>query len=179
MQQYFKILQSIGLLGSILILCACPSRENQNCEDEGSQARVNDLIVLSPLKTTYQQGEIINFSISIPSNNSYFQTTSDLYLKTADSESNLTTNSKIFEGNALEFVVGSQGQYNNWFVMPYNSNTKTYDLIIKIKLNKLGTYSILTGADYVDFQGAVYCNRFRINTNILGEKNGKIEFVVQ
>jgi hypothetical protein len=53
-----------------------------------------------------------------------------------------------------------------------------YELEVKIKLNKTGTYSMISG-EYFLVSGKEECNRYVIDSRIEGtDANGKIEFTV-
>lgn len=183
-----KILSSIGFLGILLILCACPSSRNEDCNDEGSQAWVDNLIKISPLKSTYQQGEEITIECSIPSENNFFGgVTRDIFNETNDANGRLTLasylNKDLYTNNQISYLTGSLAENTmGWFNMTYNVSTKNYELHLKIKLNRVGSYKIGSSinSQYIDFQGTSYCNRMRINTGIQGgDTTGNIEFIVQ
>lgn len=173
-----KLLKITGLFLLLATLTGCPGEED--CFDMGSTARVDDLIKIQPLQTTYNQGDFITFKTEIPAQNNYFGEPINLFVNTNDFEATLSTSySYLFIGNELTFLKGSQGNEINWFNVTYNPSTSIYELEINIKLNKIGSYSLYTN-DPIHFQGSTKCNRYRLDTNIEGwNSEGKIEFNVQ
>lgn len=172
-----KLLKITGLFLLLATLTGCPGEED--CFDMGSTAKVDNLITISPLQTTYNQGDTITFKTTIPAQNNYFGEPLNLFEKTNDFEPKLTTSSDLFFNNQLNFIKGRQGNEINWFNILYNPNDGKYELEIKITLNKVGNYSFITN-DSFEFQGSTKCNRYRLDTNIEGSNSeGKIEFTVQ
>lgn len=172
-----KLSKICGILLLAITLTGCPGEED--CYDMGATTRVDDLISITPLKEVYSKGENIVYKISIPSQNSYFNEAIDLYESTKDDNGFLLTSySNLFLGNDLTFISGSQNSENNWFNVTYNILSNSYDLEILITLNKVGKYELYTN-EYVAFQGASECNRYRITTNIAQTNNGKTEFTVE
>lgn len=101
---------------------------------------------------------MVIFRINVPATNTYFGQEINLPEKTNDYEGLLLTSySSLFAGNQLTFTSGSQGSETNWFNVPYNANTNSYEMEVIITLNKLGTYTLHTN-DYISFQGASECN---------------------
>lgn len=165
----------------VATLMGCPSEPD--CKDIGRLARVGDLILLSPLQASYNQGDIITFKIDVPANNNYFYNgeETNIFDLTNAFEGNLRTSyTQIFSGNQLEFIAGNKGSEENTFNLEYNTTSQTYELEFKITLNKPGNYFISTD-DFVKFQGSGECNFFRLETNILRNDPGPgiIEFTVQ
>ena len=177
----FKFLKIVGLFLLATTLTGCP---NEDCNDFGGGiSRKDDLILLTPLQTAYNVGDIVTFKVSIPATNNYFFNGESINLlqETNDYEPLLTTGFlSIFLGNQLLFIKGSQSSEANWFNLIYNNTNQNYELEIKITLNKTGNYYILTN-DTILFQGSTNCNRFFIDTNILHNEPGPgiIEFTVQ
>ena len=131
-----KLLKITGLFLLLVTLTGCPGEED--CFDMGSTARVDDLIKIEPLQTTYNQGDFITFKTEIPAQNNYFGEPLNLFLKTNDFEASLSTSySNLFIGNELTFIKGSQGNEINWFNVTYNASTSVYELEINIKLISL------------------------------------------
>jgi len=174
-----KLLKFTVLFLLLATLTGCPGGD-EDCFDMGSTARVDNLIKISPLQTTYNQGDIITFKIEIPAQNNYFGEPINIFERTNDLEATLSTSySNLFIGNELTFIKGSQGNEVNWFNVPYNSINGMYEFELNIKLNKIGFYSLYTN-DPIHFQGSTECNRYRLDTNIEGRNSeGKIEFNVQ
>jgi len=156
----------------LTILTGCPS--NDDCIGLDNISNSPDLIKIIPLQNTYQLGDEISFEISISNELDGIY----LFNETNDNYGLLTSNNFLFLENELTFIKGSQGEYSNWFNMPYNMSNERYELKILVKLNKVGIYSFFTD-DYVEIIGEDLCNRFRIDTNIEGmNSDRKIEFEV-
>ena len=178
----FKFIKIVGLFLLATALMGCP--DENNCDDlNGSITRKDDLILLTPLQTVYNLGDIVTFKISIPATNNYFFNGESINLlqETNDYDPRLTvTYGNLFTGNQLIFIKGNLSTGNNSFNLIYNNTNQNYELEIKIKLIKLGYYNIYTN-DSVEFQGSTKCNRFFIDTNILHSETGLgiIEFTVQ
>ena len=163
------------LLTSVLMATQCDSDEcfDQNCVYE------ENLISLIPLLNTYDKGDQLTLKINIPSTNSYFGNEVDLFESTADNSASLVLYSDtIFTDNTLTFIKGSQGEYPNWFNLPYNSQTEMYELEVKIVLNKIGDYMHFNGGDIDFIESAGRCSDYLISTNILWLQQGDIEFMV-
>lgn len=162
----------------LLLLCtACPGEED--CFDLGTTSRVNDLILLTPKQTEYSQGDEVTLSLSIPANNSYFGNEINLFHETGDNSALLALGfNQLFIGNQLNILIGTDGNSENmnWYYAVYNENNETYELEIEIYLNRVGEYSFLTD-DSLVFDGG-QCNIFRLDTNVLWEDIGIIEFTV-
>ena len=172
-----KFLKVFFVVLFISLLQSCPGLQEE-CND--SSVPVPDLITITPLKPTYNQGEEIIYKLTIPAENDYFGSSINLYEKTGVTHAWLLANSALFNGNNLTYIKGSKRDgADNWFNVIYNPANGLYELEIKIKLNKIGDYSIIT-AERVDFLGSPMCNRFFISTNILGKNaDQRIEFTVQ
>jgi len=157
----------------ILPLMGCPGGDD--CNDLGRVNISPDLITITPLQTVYTQGDEIIFKVSIPN---LFDGV-NLLQETGDTSALLILGAEqLFINNDLIFIKGSQGNHSNWFNMPYEATTDSYELEVKIVLNKIGQYSFFTD-DYIEFIGNG-CNNYEIDTNIEGmNTNNKIEFEVQ
>jgi hypothetical protein len=175
-----KLLKFTGLFLLLATLTGCPGGEEE-CFDMGSTARVDDLIKIFPLQTTYNQGDVITIKSEIPAQNEYFGEPLNLFLKTNDYSARLVNTSVyLFTDNEVTYLKGSIEAYDGgWSNVVYNPETDYYELEIRIKLNKTGNYSFSTG-DSFEFQGSTKCNRYRLDTNIEGwNSEGRIEFTVQ
>lgn len=173
-----KILKIIGILILLITLTGCPGDED--CNDLGSSTRVDNLITLTPVQPTYNQGDIITLKSEIPASNYYFGDSINLFEKTNDYYALLITSSQLFFDNELLFIKGNQGSETNWFDATYNPENAKYELEIQIKLNRPGNYSFITNDSFY-FQGSSECNRYRLDTNIVNNEPGPgvIEFTVQ
>lgn len=160
------------------------------CTGMGGDVITNNLIIMTPLQATYLQGDIITVKINIPSKNNYFGSAQiDIFAQTQDYNGSLfitmfTDDSlSLFTGNSIEYVKGSiEGNKVGRFNMPYNVVNDSYEFEIKVKLNRLGSYSlpVTENVDRVYFQGTDSCNLFNIGTNITdGNSSGNIAFTVQ
>lgn len=171
-----KIMYVLGsfLLLNLLFNCDPP---REFCDDMGSQAQVDDLVILTPLQATYQQGDEVVLKLFISADESYFG--GNIYERTGDETAVLMLGSSVlFTNNELSFIKGSQGTYPNWFNMPYNPITGEYQLEVKIKLNRTGIYTQSANL-YMRIVGNSYCDTFLLDTNISGDnEEGNIEFEV-
>ena len=175
-----KLLKISGLFLLLATLTGCPGGE-EDCFDIGSTSRVDNLIKIIPLQSTYDQGDEITIKCEIPAQNEYFGEPLNLFLKTNDYSARLVNTSVyLFTDNEVTYLKGSVEAYDGgWSNVDYNPETNYYELEIRVKLNRIGNYSFSTG-DYLLFKGSTKCNRYRIDTNVEGwNSDGKIEFNVQ
>jgi hypothetical protein len=173
--RFFKTIFAVLLL---LLLQSCPEIKEE-CGDIGNITRINNLVKITPLKTSYSAGEIITYTANIPAVINFDGNMINMYDKTLDSNARLYANPIFFVGNQTTYIKGSKEDENGWTNVTYNSSNQMYELEVKIKLNKLGTYSIISG-EYFEVIGKDICNRYRIDSKIEGtDANGKIEFTVQ
>ena len=162
------------------MLQSCPIGE-EVCDDMGSSAYIGDLITITPLKSTYAQGEEVIYKLNVPSENNYFGNSLNLYQKTGVTNAwYIASSTFLFEGNTVAYLKGSKRDgADNWHNVTYNPSNGLYELQIKVKLNKTGNYSLYAD-DRVDFLGEDNCNKNFIYTNIQGKNaNNSIEFTVQ
>ena len=179
MVPFKKTFQCIGLILILLTLTACPDEEP--CTEGAAFARKIDLIQIIPLQTIYNEGDIITLKTRIPAQNNFFgNQVINLFEQTNDYSARLVLSSdKLFTGNQLTFIKGFQGENSNWMEVEYNSTTNFYELEIKIKLNKIGNYSIVS-IDRYEFQGDDKCNIYTLGSNIEGvNSDSNIVFTVQ
>jgi hypothetical protein len=174
-----KLLKFTSLFLLLTTLTGCPGG-NEDCFDYGSSTRVDNLVKITPLQSTYNIGDIITYKIIIPSTNTFFGEQINLFEKTNDFNARIYINPIIFNDNEVSYIKGSIEAYGGgWSNVSYNSENGTYELEINIKLLKSGLYSFYSG-EYLEFQGSTECNRYRLDTNIEGwNSEGKIEFNVQ
>lgn len=161
------------------MLQSCPGIEEE-CNDVGNVTRIDNLVKIYPLKTTYSAGEIITYKAEVPSVVNFNGENINVYQLTLDQNARLYANPIFFDGNELTYIKGSQENYNGgWTNVTYNPLNQTYELEVKIKLLKVGNYSMISG-EYFEISGNEKCNRFRIDSTIEGTNlDGKIEFTVQ
>ncbi|KQR93340.1 hypothetical protein ASG01_09090 [Chryseobacterium sp. Leaf180] len=173
--KFFRIVIAVTVLS---VLQSCPEIKEE-CNDTGNVTRINDLVKITPLKKIYTLGDIITYTAYLPALVNFDGNLVNIYNKTLDSNARLHANPIFFLGNQTTYIKGSQEDANGWTNVTYNSSNQMYELEVKIKLNKLGTYSIISG-EYFEVIGKDICNRYRIDSKIEGtDANGKIEFTVQ
>ena len=174
-----KLLKFTSLFLLLTTLTGCPGGDD-DCFDYGSTNRVDNLVKIITLQSTYNVGDIITYKIIIPSSNSFFGEQINLFEKTNDFRARIYINPIIFYDNEVSYLKGSVEAYGGgWSNVLYNSENGNYELEINIKLLKSGFYSFYSG-EYIEFQGSTKCNRYRLDTNIEGcNSEGKIEFTVQ
>lgn len=176
--KYLKIFFVVLLLS---ILQSCPEVGEEICDDKERSATIHDLITITPIKPIYNQGEEITYQLTIPSQNNYFGNPVNLYEKTGTANGwYIASATQLFEGNNITYMKGSKKNgAENWYNVTYNSANGNYELEIKVKLDKAGSYSLFAD-DRIDFIGSEKCNRNFIYTNIKGKNaDNKIEFKVQ
>lgn len=175
-------LKLLGILLITFVFTGCP--DSSDCDDIYNMATVPDLITITPLQQVYSQGDEVILKFSVPSANDYFAYYPDgvnFFEETNDNSGHLSLSSdQLFIDNELTFIMGSQGSYTNWFKVPYNPENGFYELEIRTKLNRTGEYLIYATAHF-DVQGDQNCNRYRLDTNVLGMDSelGTIEFTVE
>lgn len=172
-----KLFKYFGILLLLFTMTACP--DEYDCSDMASTVRVENLVIIQPLKETYSQGDTIVFKAQIPAMNIYYGEVLNLFEITGDYNALVTfTDYAPFEDNELIFIKGFQSEFPNWFEVPYNPESGMYELEIEVKLINMGDYMVHSEA-YFEFQGEDYCNRYVIDTNIKGAIDGEINFTVQ
>lgn len=177
MKNIKKVL-AVLILSPILMATSCEDDECNYVESPIDET--SNLILLTPLQTTYSKGDELTLKISIPSTNTYFGEEVNLFDITKNTSACLILRSdSLFQDNNLTFVKGSQGLHPNWFNLPFNSQTEMYELEFKVILNRIGQYSHYNGGE-IDFKKQSPCPIYRINTDILWTEEGKnaIEFEV-
>lgn len=178
------VIKSFRFIFAIIFLSllqSCPGVGEEVCNDIEASATVDDLITIYPLKAIYLQGEEVTYRLTIPSENNYFGNTLNLYQKTGVTNSwYIASSNFLFEGNSFAYLKGSKREgADNWHNVAYNSTTGNYELEIKVKLNKVGNYSIYC-RDFIDFLGSSKCNKYTIATTIQGKNlDNFIQFKVQ
>lgn len=164
------------LLSSLFLFTSCPSDEG--CDDMASSNYVPNLVKLLPEQEIYQVGDVLDLTLSVPSNNMYFNYELDLFAQTNDNSAKLVFGfDNLFDENNVVIIKGSQGQFSNQFNMPYDSNTDSYLFEAKIELSQIGSFSLIS-SEFVEFIGDG-CDRFVLDTNVEWTyTNGRIEFEV-
>ena len=146
-----------------------------------------ELITLTPLQESYQQGDVLTLTIDLPSINDYFaeiinnrQTQINLFEETGDEFALINLlDDDLFVDNSLTFVKGSQGEFSNWFLMPYNSRTGMYELEVQITLDRLGAYSHeKSGIIFLGPPDPTECVDYLINVQFANIDGQFVEFTV-
>jgi hypothetical protein len=159
----------------------CATLENWQEED------VVDLISLTPIQSTYEQGDVLTLSINLPASNDYFadyfnnrQKQVNLYEETGDSFALITLgDDELFLDNTLTFITGSQGEFPNFFILPYNSRTEMYELEVQITLDRIGSYSHeKSGRIYLGPPDPTQCADYLLNVQFANIEGRFIEFTV-
>ncbi|WP_310555839.1 hypothetical protein [Flavobacterium sp.] len=184
---YKKII--LGFLFVIIyaLFTACiGEKDDANCKPLGETIQ-NDLILLSPLQVAYQQGDIINVKLTVPSQNTFFGgVPRNIFAETGATFGvcflRMYPIDGLFTGNTINLVSGVQVEAPGKYHIPLNFNTGNYEFEANITLNRLGNYKLPSGgnSDQINFIGANQCDFFVIGTSKAGSNaNGNIEFVVQ
>lgn len=168
----------------LFVFYSCVPLSEIDCNDRDHEVVKPDLIVMSPFQQNYNAGDEINFSLVIPSKSTWFSNVqNDIFATTQDSSGRIifSTFNSILEGNEVTMIKGTQGEYPFWFYLPFNNLNDSYELSFKVKLNRTGNYSMLNNqTESILFQGSSECNRFMIDTDIIGNfPNNTIAFTVQ
>lgn len=160
--------RNILIAGFVLFLAAACDPPTQFCDDIGTFAVVPDIFTIEPLQDTYNKGDVVTLKGSIANISHYFsEPTVNLFEITRQEKASLMGgDSTLFESNFLNFMKGSQGEYPNWFNMPYNPETDRYEFELKITLERTGAYNFST-YERIDIIGEG-CDKFTIDTNIAG-----------
>ena len=182
---YKKTLGILIILSLSLLFTACPSDDIPDCIPIGGDVIVNDLVILTPLQSTYQRGDIINVKLTIPAQSNYFAGR-NIFIQTNVLFGIFTfeeiRNEGLIQGNILNLVSGVPSGISGKYNFPYNLNTTNYEFEANITLNRLGNYKVFSSKNshIVTFNEANECNKFIIRTNKAGgNASGNIEFVVQ
>lgn len=168
------------------ILFLIPSLIMTSCEDDcittenTEEEDIVDLISLSPLETAYDAESVLTLKIDLPVSNTFFGDQVNLIEQTSDQSALIVlSDDDLFTDNTMTFIKGSQGEYSNWFVMPYNPQTDMYELEVQITLDRLGAYSHKkSGTIYLGPPDPTACVDFRLNTQFKDIAGRFIEFTV-
>jgi hypothetical protein len=173
------IIKIISVVSLLFLFNSCDPLGEEMCTG-GSGTSVLNLAKITPLQTTYNQGDIINIKLVVPNIINFGTFPINLFLQTNDSSVSVTYGRDLFySNNVTTMVTGYNTLFLDLFEMPYIPERETYELELNIKLNRVGTYSFFSG-NVLRFQGIDKCNLYTISTNFEGTNSeGKIEFVVQ
>ncbi len=177
----------------VLILFLIPAFIMTQCEDDCSTLEnweeddVVELITLTPMDTSYDQGTVLTLNIELPSTNDFFanyinnrRTQVNLFEETKDNFALITLGEdELFVDNTLTFIKGNQGEFLNTFILPYNSRTGMYELEVQITLDRPGAYSHeKSGKIYFGPPDPTKCNDFLLNVQFADIDWQFIEFTV-
>jgi hypothetical protein len=160
----------IYLMIAISFAASCDPPE-QFCNDVGRSAFLENLYSLQPLQKTYKKGDEIIYQMKIPSVNTFFGDTVDIYGETKDEKAYVFGDDDLFVGNKITFQSGNQGVHPNQFYMKYIDGV--YSLVFKIELNRPGNYVFGT-EQKIHFEGKGDCNFYNIDAFIYNSQ-GKAE----
>ncbi|WP_310555838.1 hypothetical protein [Flavobacterium sp.] len=185
---YKNKIKSYSLFILFILISSCGKNDdtrNTDC-DPIAEGNKKDLIIISPLQTIYNQGDVINVKVTIPVQNDYFGTTPiNIYTLSGASFGSLIITmyptNDIFLGNTVTLISGTLTDVQGKFNFPLNLNTGNYEFEANIKLNRLGNYKFPSnGPDFIAFVGNNFCKRLVLDTSKAGGNvDGNIEFVVQ
>jgi len=158
----------------------CPIGEDRCFEDFTRVVKIDDLVSLTPIKDTFNRGEIITFALAIPDSVYFHNDFISLIKKTEDQVPRLVSGDiNLFKENNLSFDYGNQGDKENWFHLEYLPELKKFSLVINITLIRSGIYKIPVWIFETTFTGHEQCERYRVDSNIKGFEPGEFyEFVV-
>lgn len=162
------------MLRTILIATSC--EEECNAFENWEAEEYVDIVEVIPLETTYAQGTEITLKVDIPASNSFFGNQIDLFNSTNNPSALIVLDDDIFVGNSLTFIKGSQGKYSNWFLLPYNFQTASYELDVRITLNQPGSY-LLRNFGYIEI-GPSDCPDYILNILFQDIEGQDFEFSV-
>ncbi|MEM9361202.1 MAG: hypothetical protein AAGA43_01150 [Bacteroidota bacterium] len=169
--------QLLALLSLILPFMAIDCEDDCVVEENWEEENVTMLMELSQLEDTYSQGDILTLTAQVPSENTFFDRTVDLNLESGDNTALLMLLSdNIFIENNLDFKKGQQGQFANWFLLPFNPTTGMYELEVDVELQRIGAYSHFNSGTF-EF-GSSDCPDFILNSRFAGVEDQFIEFTV-
>lgn len=163
-----------------LLAIQCPDQECALIENWEQNSFV-PLLNITPIESSYNAGDVITLSATIPANNDFFEEEVNL-LDASGNETGLLQliavegQGDLFQGNEVTINKGIQGQFPVWFEMPLNTATGNYELEVDVTLNRTGDYMMLTDG-YVDF-GSSDCPDYRLNFLFVGIEGQFLEFSV-
>ncbi|PWN07323.1 hypothetical protein [Rhodohalobacter mucosus] len=164
-----------------------------SCEDDcvtlknWQEEDVVELITLAPIQSSFQQGDVVTLTIDLPASNDFFadyidnrQTQVNLFEETGDHVALITLgDDELFLDNTLTFIKGSRGEFPNWFILPYNSQTEMYELEVQISLDRTGAYSHeKSGQIYLGPPDPTECSNFLLNVQFADIEGQFVEFTV-
>ena len=173
----------ISLFLSALLGCI-PTLDEADCFSPLNEGEVfqPNLASISPMNAIYNKNDTLTLNLVIPSENSYFGRSLDLFDQT--NQTNVLIGglniSGLISGNGVDIKRGSHSVLGNTTVanLLYYPATNTYEYIVEIILNQSGQYSIYGQEYQMAFVVDDRCS-YRLNTSLQGlESNPFFEFEV-
>lgn len=149
------------ILSPLLLATQCFDDECATLENLETEETYVYNMVISPLRSTYEVGDEVTFKVQLPANNSFVGSRIDMFEESGELTALLVHDDELFNKNRVSYTTGSQGKYPNWFIMPYNFNTDSYELELAVTLNRSGDYSI-PNYGFIEI-GDSGCPDYRIN----------------
>ena len=180
-----KNLKKEILLLSVIFFYGCPSI--CNLPGVSYSGTVNDLIKLYPIQEVYNIGDVITYSVVIPSHITNFgpgNKTIDLYEETEISKNPFDSiNIDELKDNDVVVLEGENSISGTKLVanLLYNPDEREYRYKAKITLTKPGNYSINLPYPFtIVFVNPEVCKNYLIETNVEGFDDDEIvTFTVQ
>lgn len=160
-------------------LTGCPMDEDV-LGPINKEAYINDLMTITPLLTTYNQGDEIIIKIEIPATNSYFGSEVNMLAQTNNFIARFETNFPLFYNTILD-IKGYHTESNGFkdFFLIYNPVNQIYEIELNVKLNEIGVFDYTLGYQTIKIlkkDGSA----FIIHTSIVGiDKTQPYQFIVQ
>ena len=174
----FNVMLSLAIFP---MMTQCGDEHYVNCPEIVLQGTQQDLSEITPLNLTYNQGEVINFKFSIPSEIQLDNKTIDIYEHTNASSGYYNQDLlELIDQNTVTYINGSKDADYYGFKAEYNSSANAYELEFDVTLNKTGIYSFNSYGTF-NISNNSGCNLVHVNTTTIGDNDNKqkIEFFVQ
>ncbi|RMB56789.1 hypothetical protein EAX61_13410 [Dokdonia sinensis] len=146
--------------------------DDDGCSDDQNDSRpitVEGLLEITPLNTEYNQGDIIEVTLTLPSANNFFSTPVDLFDETGTIESWIEgfDHTELTAENTITLESGRLENNGRAYVI-YNEDNNDYELIYRVTLERTGTYEILVSPSYrLRFPTNNACD-FEVETSLNG-----------
>lgn len=175
---FLNVFFSIFLLP---LMMQCEDGRGGPCDTYTRYATQDNLCELLPVKINYDQGETVTFRFEIKSKFLLNGKQIDIFEETKLGSGLFLINlTELFKDNTVTFVKGEKLD-DNRFKAAYNSATDSYELEMKIKLNRVGVYSFESTGTFKDRDyNDVDCAYITVATNIKDNNldDGRTEFSV-
>ncbi len=168
-------LTTIPLLGLLLMLTACPYETF--CYTPRIE-RPNS-IVIAPDKRTFDSGESLRITVSIPSKIDYDQDTYDINIALGVSSSSRFSNiSEVLNGNTFNLYKGQLD--NSQMILNYSKDNDSYEFECEITLDRKGEYRLFGISELIRFtKSEDNCEFIDVIATIKGmNQDGFYEFTV-